>query len=50
MTIWHWLAGLAVLILLTRTRGAARGGIVILLVTFGVARVLYLLATTGHVW
>lgn len=47
MTIWHWLAGLVVIILLCGTKGAVRGGILILLVTFFVARLLYVWATSG---
>ena len=46
LTTWHWLAGLAVLILLCGTKGAVRGGILILLLTLFVARLLYLWATT----
>lgn len=42
LTIWHLLAGLAVLALLCGTRGAVRGGILVLLVTFFVARLVYL--------
>lgn len=47
MTIWHWLAGLVVIILLCGTKDAVRGGILILLVTFFVARLLYVWATSG---
>lgn len=48
MTIWHWVAGLVVLVLLTGTKGAVRGGIVVLLVTFAVARVAYVVINTGQ--
>ena len=42
LTVWHWLAGLVVLILLCSTKGQVRGGIMILLLTFFVARLIYL--------
>lgn len=48
MTIWHWLAGLVVIILLTATTGAKRGGIIVLLLTFAVARIVYVVLTSGQ--
>lgn len=45
MTIWHWLAAIALVIVFTRTKGAVRGGLVILTITFFVARVAYLWLT-----
>lgn len=45
MSIWHWVAGIGVIILLTGTKGAVRGGIMVLLVTFFVARLAYLALT-----
>lgn len=47
LTIWHWIAGAALLLLLCGTKGAVRGGILILAITFFAARVLYLWATSG---
>lgn len=48
MSVWHWVAGIGVIILLTATKGAVRGGIVILLITFAAARIAYVVATTGQ--
>lgn len=48
MTVWHWLAGLVVIILLVSTKGVVRGGIMILLVTFFVARLAYVALTRGQ--
>ena len=48
MTIWHWLAALVVVILFCGTRGAARGGIVILTLVFFVGRVVYLWSISGQ--
>jgi hypothetical protein len=45
VSIWHWVAGIGVIILLTATKGAVRGGIMILLITFFVARLAYVLLT-----
>lgn len=45
LSVWHWVAGLAVIILLCGTKGKVRGGIVVLLLTFFVARVAYLWVT-----
>lgn len=45
MSIWHWVAGIGVIIMLTGTKGAVRGGIVVLLVTLLVARLAYLVLT-----
>lgn len=47
MTIWHWIAALAVVVLFCATKGAVRGGIVILTMTFFTARILYLWVTSG---
>lgn len=41
LSIWTWLAGLLAVVLLTSTKGAARGGVVVLLLTLLVARVAY---------
>lgn len=46
LSVWHWVAGLGVLALLCATRGAVRGGILVLLLTFLVARLVYLAVTT----
>lgn len=48
LSIWHWLAGLLVLILLVKTKGSVRGGILVLLLTFAVARVAYVIVTQGQ--
>jgi hypothetical protein len=48
LTFWHWVAAGVLLLLLCGTRGAVRGGILILAVTFFTARVLYLWATSGN--
>ena len=45
MSIWIWIGALILLVLLCGTRGKARGGIMVLALTFFVARVLYLWAT-----
>lgn len=49
VTVWHWLAGLGVVVLLCGTKGAVRGGILVLLLTFFVARLLYLWVV-GEQW
>lgn len=45
MTVWHWIAALVILILLCGTRNSVRGGILVLLLTFFIARVAYLYVT-----
>lgn len=45
LSVWHWVAAGVLLALLCGTRGAVRGGILILAVTFAVARLLYLWVT-----
>jgi hypothetical protein len=46
VSLWTWIAGIGVIILLAGTRGAVRGGIFILLLTLLVARVAYLYVNT----
>lgn len=45
LSIWHWVAGIGVLALLCGVKKEARGGIIILLLTFFVGRLLYLAVT-----
>lgn len=47
MTIWHVLAAVVVIALFCGTKGAVRGGIVMLVFTFFMARTVYLWATSG---
>ncbi len=48
MSVWTWLMGLLALVLLTGTKGAVRGGIVVLLLTLLTARVAYLWMSGGQ--
>lgn len=45
MSLWHWVGGAVALLLLCGTRGAVRGGIIILLLTLLTARLLYVWVT-----
>jgi uncharacterized MAPEG superfamily protein len=46
LSVWHWVAAVGLLALLCGTKGAVRGGVVVLAVTFFAARLLYLAVTT----
>lgn len=46
MSVWVWVAGLLALVILLRTKGTVRGGVMVILLTLLVARLLYVWLST----